>query len=533
MQEPLAEWNPFDFLIERDSSVGSNPDLVFLSRQPLVPTVGVCLVEDYEGAITHVANAAIERLTASRPMARVAVDTRLDKNAVGLRNPAEVESLIARMDVLITTRLHGTVLALKNGVPVIAIDPEGGGNKIRRQAELIGWPVIFNADALNEKALEDAFDYCLTEAAKIKARQCAEDTKSRVMEIRDEFIRALKHPGELDKRYQARQATPPASEWMRRFIAARPVKVSVLVMTYNHSRFIRQALDSVLMQQTKFDFEILISEDCSTDGTREIVAEYQRRCPDKVRLLLSEKNLHSNAIVGRGIEAAQGEYIALLDGDDYWVSPHKMQKQADFLDKHPEFAICFHNARVLNEADLKRERNWTPADHPEVSTLEDLWLGNFIPTCSTMFRRGLIKEVPEWYNTFTPMITDWPLHILNAEHGHIGYINEVMGVYRHHDGGLYSQLAQREKLIWTLKFYRRMNECLEYRYDDMVKTAISKYFIEWVEEYLSRGDLEAARTCFKSYLGGRPINKYVSARRMLSNALRLYLPRRMLPKRLR
>jgi glycosyltransferase involved in cell wall biosynthesis len=257
--------------------------------------------------------------------------------------------------------------------------------------------------------------------------------------------------------------------------------------------------------------------------------EYQRRHPEKIRLLLSEKNIRSNAVVVRGIESSRGEYIALLDGDDYWLSPDKLQRQSAFLDTHPECSICFHNARVHHQEGEKEDRNWTPPDHPIITKLEDLWLGNFIATCSTMFRRGLIRQIPGWYDDFFP-ITDWPLHLLNAEHGHIGYINEIMGVYRHHSGGYYSPLTQRQKQMETLKFYRRINECLEYKYDRLIKTAISKYFVEWVEEYLDRGDLEAARACYRSYLSGRPVNKYVSARRMLSNALRLYLPQMLLPR---
>src|ERR1041385_2618888 len=89
------------------------------------------------------------------------------------------------------------------------------------------------------------------------------------------------------------------------------MKVSVLVMTYNHEKFIRQALDSVAMQETNFEYEILISEDCSTDRTREIVLDFEKEHPDQVRLLLSEKNIHSNEIVVRSIRAARGEYIAM------------------------------------------------------------------------------------------------------------------------------------------------------------------------------------------------------------------------------
>ena len=147
------------------------------------------------------------------------------------------------------------------------------------------------------------------------------------------------------------------------------MKVSVLVMTYNHEKFISQALESVAMQETNFEYEILISEDCSTDRTREIVMDFQKAYPEKVRLLLSEQNIHSNEIVVRGIRAARGQYIALLDGDDYWTSPHKLQKQADFLDRHPECSLSFHNARIFHEAEGREGRNWTPPDQKEISTL--------------------------------------------------------------------------------------------------------------------------------------------------------------------
>jgi glycosyltransferase involved in cell wall biosynthesis len=299
------------------------------------------------------------------------------------------------------------------------------------------------------------------------------------------------------------------------------IKVSVLVMTYNHANFITQTLDSVLMQQVNFNYEILISEDCSTDGTRDIVIEYQKRFPHKIRLLLSQQNIRSNAIVVRGINAAQGEYIALLDGDDYWTSPDKLQKQVDFLDNHPECSLCFHNAQVFYEDGSKEPWNWTPADQKEFSTLEDIWMGNFIATCSTMFRRGLFGEVPDWYDSFFP-ITDWPLHILNAEQGKIGYINEVMGAYRYHTGGLYSSFEEFKKLEKTLEFYQKINKDLKFKYDKIINMAISKYFYEWAEEYENRGDIERARICFKNYLKGKFINKDISMGKIVKMWVRLY-----------
>jgi peptidoglycan/xylan/chitin deacetylase (PgdA/CDA1 family)/SAM-dependent methyltransferase len=191
---PLAEWNPFQVLIERDSDRLSRPDIAFAANEPGVPVIGVCLVEPYDGADTAAANAAIARLLASRHVAIVPIDTRLDINAAGLRTKAEIESLLAKMDAVVTTRLHGTVLALKHGVPVVAIDPEPGGFRIRRQSEAIGWPTMLTVDALDERQLSDALDYCLTDAARQKALEVRDRAIAGVIEIRRTFIDALGGP---------------------------------------------------------------------------------------------------------------------------------------------------------------------------------------------------------------------------------------------------------------------------------------------------------------------------------------------------
>lgn len=195
MLEPLDAWDPFDLLIERDSSARSHPDLALLARQPLVPVAGLVLIDsqpEYKKRDRHdVANTALRRLAASRDLAVVPVDTRLDENATGLRSAAQVESLVARMDVVLTTRLHGTVLALKNGIPAVVVDPVAGGAKVRRQAATLGWPVVFDAEALDDRKLDEALDYCLTAAARTLARDCATRATSRLQAARNEFLVGL------------------------------------------------------------------------------------------------------------------------------------------------------------------------------------------------------------------------------------------------------------------------------------------------------------------------------------------------------
>jgi len=204
MIEPVDVWNPFDVLIERDSSANSHPDITFLSHQAKVPIVGIILVhpqEEYgQKAKHHVANEAINRLIASREMVALPIDTGLDPNTTNLRTAAEVESLIARMDFVVTTRLHGTVLALKNGVPSISIDAISGGAKVTLQAKTIGWPLVFSVDNLTDEVLQNAFDYCQTEEARLQARECRDRARNAVEQVRDEFISALDLSNSLSAR---------------------------------------------------------------------------------------------------------------------------------------------------------------------------------------------------------------------------------------------------------------------------------------------------------------------------------------------
>jgi glycosyltransferase involved in cell wall biosynthesis len=301
------------------------------------------------------------------------------------------------------------------------------------------------------------------------------------------------------------------------------MKLTVIVITYNHERFIAQALESVLMQKVNFEFEVVISEDRSTDRTRQIVTEFARSNPSKIRLLLSQYNLHSNEVVVRAIQASQGQYVALLDGDDYWTSADKLQKQVDFLDNHPECSVCFHNAQVVHEDGSRSPWNWTSANQKEFSTLEDIWMDNFIAACSTMFRKGLIITFPQWFNSLFP-ITDWPLHILNAEHGKIGYINEVMGVYRYHRGGLYSSLSEGRKLDETLSFYETMDVNLKYRYHEIIRKAIFSYFHDWAQEYALRGDFANAKMCFRRCFKGIVLTDRGRLKKLFRLGLRLHLP---------
>lgn len=224
--------------------------------------------------------------------------------------------------------------------------------------------------------------------------------------------------------------------------------VSVSVVTYQHVSYIKECLDSILMQQTDFPFEILLGEDESTDGTREVCIEYANKHPDKIRLFLRSRAdviyINGNP-TGRynfleNLKAAHGKYIAICEGDDYWTDPNKLQKQVDFLEANEDYAICYHRVYELPDGKDPELSNLNTSLQEETYTIEDLAKGNFIHTPSVVFRNGLIKEYPEWLNK-SP-VGDYVLHMLNAKHGKIKYLPEAMAIYRRHANGVWSGKSQ-------------------------------------------------------------------------------------------
>lgn len=195
MISSLHEWNPFDVLIERDSTRVRRPDITFVAPRTPVPVVARILAHsqrEYDGAMHDSAREAIDRLLGARELAVVPVDTRLPpKNKTGASSAGEVESLIARMDAVVTTRLHGLVLALKNGIPALAIDAIAGGAKVLAQAESVGWPAVFSVDRLDQDELSAALDWCLGPKARERCAECAADATAAIDEVRGELLESL------------------------------------------------------------------------------------------------------------------------------------------------------------------------------------------------------------------------------------------------------------------------------------------------------------------------------------------------------
>lgn len=304
------------------------------------------------------------------------------------------------------------------------------------------------------------------------------------------------------------------------------MKVSVSLITYNHAAFIAQAIESVLMQQTSFDFELLIGEDDSRDGTRQIVLDYRKRFPDRIRLLLNDRK---NVVYVNGkptglwnfannIRHSRGEYIALLEGDDYWISPHKLQKQVEFLENNRDCALCFHNVRILDETDPARQELHYPRPGPDRYDLEDLLRGNFMHTCSVMYRSRLFDDFPSWY--FKCPLGDWPLHVLNAQHGRIGYLDEVMGVYRKHAQGAWSAQTQAQILAGSIHTARWIRTGLTPAQRKHLDAGTVRWYRDAIEICRSTGDPKAAGRFAAAYLRRFPFRRDTDRLYLMKLAIR-------------
>jgi glycosyltransferase involved in cell wall biosynthesis len=266
------------------------------------------------------------------------------------------------------------------------------------------------------------------------------------------------------------------------------------MITYNHEKFIAQAIESVLMQQTNFEYEFVIGEDCSTDNTRAIVQDYQKRRPDIIRLLLHEKNvgMRQNGQLTR--DACQGDYAAILEGDDYWTSPHKLQKQVDYLDAHPECAITCHRASVLYDGtdDESFGQHWPDGEQSTISDFADVITGRCsIPTCSSMLRRELLDSPPDWFLEMP--IGDYPMFALCALHGSVHYSDEVMAVYRRHPTGITASWDWDRSLLNRVLVCSNLMKTSEPSFRPSIRSEIGESAYALSIGYEERGDFANAR----------------------------------------
>jgi len=205
--------------------------------------------------------------------------------------------------------------------------------------------------------------------------------------------------------------------------------VSVCMITYNHEKYIKDAIEGVLMQKTNFPIELIIGEDCSNDYTRNIVKEYETNYPEIIYAQYPSTNRGMIINFFTVLQSAKGKYIALCEGDDYWTDPYKLQKQVDFLEHNPEYSMCAHNAIVDFEDDESRTHFFNTANQKSIITTEDLIEKWSFATASMLFLASLKPNMP---NDISSRIYngDLFLALMVSLHGPIKYIPHVMSVYR-------------------------------------------------------------------------------------------------------
>lgn len=309
------------------------------------------------------------------------------------------------------------------------------------------------------------------------------------------------------------------------------VKVSIGCIVYNHVHFIRQALDGILMQKTSFPFEILVHDDASTDGTTEIIKEYEKKYPDIIKPIYQKENQYSqNVPIFKKFTLPQitSEYFIFCEGDDYWTDENKLQKQVDFLDKNPDYSTCFHPVIVKWE-DHSREDSIFPTPefraHKTTLELADILQANFMQTCSVMYRwrKDILDVLPEYF--ILPV--DHFLHMLHAEHGKIAFLPDVMAVYRRHEGGVWAGADTGESSFYTrvgldhLAFYhvvqnhfgvtqkenilnmgmKTLNAILQKNRRDLLEKYIQQYPYLYKELILQLSTLLKKQTPLKLHLG--------------------------------
>lgn len=244
------------------------------------------------------------------------------------------------------------------------------------------------------------------------------------------------------------------------------VKVSIVMLAYNSAKYIETAIKGVVNQKADFKFQLVISDDESSDGTYEICLKYKNLYPEIITLNRNEHNIGLQANFMKAYELCCGEYIAMCDGDDYWFDRHKLKIMVDYMDTHKECAIVFH--RVVNYFQGIGTKSLSNGGQPENMTVNDLTVSNTITNCSCMFRKSNCPVLPAWISEVK--LCDYAMHIINGCKGTIHYIKRPMAVYRQHRNAVWSQREhtnREEKLILSLHVREVIMDNMRTEYPDL------------------------------------------------------------------
>ena len=277
------------------------------------------------------------------------------------------------------------------------------------------------------------------------------------------------------------------------------MKVSVCMITYNHEKFISQAIESVLMQKTDFEYELVIGEDYSTDSTREIVKQYAEKYPDRIKTLLHPENLGMQTNFTETLKACNGEYIALLEGDDYWTDPLKLQKQVDFLENNLDYFLCIHPCEFLihknNGSIIKNKQNINLIKYEY--TVKNLLTNWAIPTASIVYRRNKKLILPDWFHEVAS--GDIALMMLHYKFGKIKLIEDYMSVYRISGKGVSGTHKGYEMIKYRTLLYYKLNEYYKNEYQKEIFDALHNIYISF-SDFNKENHSKSGTNLFKSIL---------------------------------
>lgn len=268
------------------------------------------------------------------------------------------------------------------------------------------------------------------------------------------------------------------------------IMVSVICATYNHEKFIAKAIDGFLMQKTNFKYEVVIHDDASTDRTVEIIKEYQKKYPDIIKPIFEEENQYSKGVSVTKITSLQanGKYVAICEGDDYWTDPNKLQMQVDFLENNSDYSYTFHNACIVWEDGSMYKEYFLPVSAPlkamawenksRTYSVNDIIELGFIPAASVVtYKKHLDNR--EFFCE-NPVCGDLPLRLYMALQGKAYYINKVMSAYRTGNPRSASGMASKDDLaaFKTLEGHidilNGFNKYSNYKYNDAVQHNIAR-----------------------------------------------------------
>lgn len=266
------------------------------------------------------------------------------------------------------------------------------------------------------------------------------------------------------------------------------VLVSICCTTYNQEAYIKQTLDSFLMQKTNFKYEIIIHDDASTDNTANIIREYEEKYPDIIKPIYQKENQYSKKVkilpivFGR----ATGKYIALCEGDDYWCSEHKLQKQFDFMESNQNCSLITTGAKLFNDSTGKFSKKKQPYKGSRFYSIEEIIIGDgdLFVTNSMFFKTELVQNLPHFY--WIAPVGDYPITIHLALNGDVYFLKDVMSIYRVNAKGSWTVRMNQGNMIEKKK--KLYNE-LKIMHEEINKETKNKY-IESIKYYLLKKELE-------------------------------------------